>query len=89
MKKPFHHVFITVKWKKQSNETMRFKVTLGKKPIHSELVSCVGWTTADELFSCADDHKVLKINLITDETKEVGCFKRKGKMKRKKENKQN
>ena len=50
---------------------MRFKVTLGKKPIHSELVSCVGWTTADELFSCADDHKVLKINLITDETKEV------------------
>jgi len=50
---------------------MRFKVTLGKKPIHSELVSCVGWTTADELFSCADDHKVLKTNLITDETKEV------------------
>ena len=54
---------------------MRFKVTLGKKAIHSELVSCVGWTTADELFSCADDHKVLKINLISDESKEVSLWR--------------
>ena len=50
---------------------MRFKVSLAKKPIHNELASCVGWATADELFSCADDHKVLKTNLISDETKDV------------------
>lgn len=33
-----------------------------------ELVSCVGWTTADELYSCSEDHKILKWNLLTNET---------------------
>ncbi|MED6278634.1 Intraflagellar transport protein 80 [Characodon lateralis] len=35
---------------------------------HSELVSCVGWTTADELYSCSEDHQILKWNLLTNET---------------------
>lgn len=33
-----------------------------------ELVSCVGWTTADELYSCSEDHQILKWNLLTNET---------------------
>ncbi|NXM70313.1 IFT80 protein, partial [Serilophus lunatus] len=36
-----------------------------------DLVSCVGWTTADELFSCSDDHQILKWNPLTSETTPV------------------
>ncbi|PIK37913.1 putative intraflagellar transport protein [Apostichopus japonicus] len=35
---------------------------------HSELVSCVAWTTSEELYSCSDDHQILKWNLVSDET---------------------
>lgn len=35
---------------------------------HTELVSCVGWITADELYTCSEDHQVLKWNLLTNET---------------------
>ncbi|KAL7842751.1 hypothetical protein SRHO_G00244400 [Serrasalmus rhombeus] len=47
---------------------MRFKTSLLKEPKHTELVSCVGWTTADELYSCSEDHQILKWNLLTNET---------------------
>lgn len=35
---------------------------------HRELVSCVGWTTADELYSCSEDHQILRWNLLNNET---------------------
>ncbi|XP_047130740.2 intraflagellar transport protein 80 homolog isoform X1 [Hydra vulgaris] len=38
---------------------MRLKVSLFKE-IHTEIVTCVGWLNADELFSAGDDHKVVK-----------------------------
>ncbi|NWI87343.1 IFT80 protein, partial [Pitta sordida] len=38
---------------------------------HKELVSCVGWTAADELYSCSDDHQILKWNPLTSETSRV------------------
>ncbi|XP_030599501.1 intraflagellar transport protein 80 homolog [Archocentrus centrarchus] len=47
---------------------MRLKTSLLKEPKHKELVSCVGWTTADELYSCSEDHQILKWNLLTSET---------------------
>ncbi|KAK6478690.1 intraflagellar transport protein 80-like protein isoform X1 [Huso huso] len=50
---------------------MRLKTSLLKEPKHKELVSCVGWTTADELYSCSEDHLVLKWNLLTNETTQV------------------
>uniref|UniRef100_A0A8V0X4F0 Intraflagellar transport 80 n=1 Tax=Gallus gallus TaxID=9031 RepID=A0A8V0X4F0_CHICK len=50
---------------------MRLKTSLLKEPKHKELVSCVGWTTADELYSCSDDHQILKWNLLTSETSRV------------------
>lgn len=31
-------------------------------------MSCVGWTTADEVYSCSEDHQILKWNLLTSET---------------------
>nr|XP_029529971.1 intraflagellar transport protein 80 homolog [Oncorhynchus nerka] len=47
---------------------MRLKTSLLKEPKHKELVSCVGWTTADELYSCSEDHQILRWNLLTSET---------------------
>ncbi|XP_044147988.1 intraflagellar transport protein 80 homolog [Bufo gargarizans] len=47
---------------------MRLKTSLLKEPKHKELVSCVGWTSADELYSCSDDHQILKWNLLNGET---------------------
>ncbi|XP_071838228.1 intraflagellar transport protein 80 homolog [Apostichopus japonicus] len=47
---------------------MRLKTSLAKEPKHSELVSCVAWTTSEELYSCSDDHQILKWNLVSDET---------------------
>uniref|UniRef100_A0AAR2IHX4 Intraflagellar transport 80 homolog (Chlamydomonas) n=1 Tax=Pygocentrus nattereri TaxID=42514 RepID=A0AAR2IHX4_PYGNA len=45
---------------------MRFKTSLLKEPKH--ILFCVGWTTADELYSCSEDHQILKWNLLTNET---------------------
>uniref|UniRef100_A0A8D0B0J4 Intraflagellar transport protein 80 homolog n=1 Tax=Salvator merianae TaxID=96440 RepID=A0A8D0B0J4_SALMN len=50
---------------------MRLKISLLKEPKHKELVSCVGWTTADELYSCSDDHQIMKWNLLNGETTQV------------------
>ncbi|XP_068173450.1 intraflagellar transport protein 80 homolog [Antennarius striatus] len=50
---------------------MRLKTSLLQEPKHKELVSCVGWTTADELFSCSEDHQILRWNLLTTETTPV------------------
>ncbi|XP_072330576.1 intraflagellar transport protein 80 homolog isoform X5 [Scyliorhinus torazame] len=50
---------------------MRLKTSLLKEPKHKELVSCVGWTTADELYSSSDDHQILKWNLLTNETAQI------------------
>ncbi|XP_077344190.1 intraflagellar transport protein 80 homolog isoform X1 [Lithobates pipiens] len=47
---------------------MRLKTSLLKEPKHKELVSCVGWTSADELYSCSDDHQIMKWNLLNGET---------------------
>ncbi|CAH1781800.1 unnamed protein product [Owenia fusiformis] len=51
---------------------MRFKTTLQKEPKHTELVSCVGWITPDELFSGSDDHAIIRWNLLgASDTKQV------------------
>ncbi|XP_032924268.1 intraflagellar transport protein 80 homolog [Catharus ustulatus] len=50
---------------------MRLKTSLLKEPKHKDLVSCVGWTTADELYSCSDDHQIMKWNPVTSETTRV------------------
>ena len=36
--------------------------------LHSELVSCVGWTSPEEVYSAGDDHQILKWNLLTNES---------------------
>ena len=31
-------------------------------------MSSVGWTSADELYSCSEDHQILKWNVLTGDT---------------------
>ncbi|XP_069692429.1 intraflagellar transport protein 80 homolog isoform X2 [Periplaneta americana] len=50
---------------------MRFKTSLLKEPKHSDLVGCVGWNNTEEVYSCGDDHVILKWNLVTKETIKV------------------
>uniref|UniRef100_A0A673BIA5 Uncharacterized protein n=1 Tax=Sphaeramia orbicularis TaxID=375764 RepID=A0A673BIA5_9TELE len=50
---------------------MRLKTSLLKEPKHILFIYCVGWTTADELYSCSEDHQILKWNLLTSETSQV------------------
>uniref|UniRef100_H0WDL4 Intraflagellar transport protein 80 homolog n=1 Tax=Cavia porcellus TaxID=10141 RepID=H0WDL4_CAVPO len=44
---------------------MRLKISLLKEP------NCVGWTTAEELYSCSDDHQIVKWNLLASETSQI------------------
>ena len=46
---------------------MRLKTTVQKTAKHSELVACVGWLNADEVYSAGDDHQVVKWNQLTGE----------------------
>ena len=47
---------------------MKLKLTVGRDPKHSGMASGVGWATSEEVFSCADDHQLLRWNLISGET---------------------
>ncbi|XP_018007068.1 intraflagellar transport protein 80 homolog [Hyalella azteca] len=47
------------------------EVTLQGKPRHSDAVSCVAWVTPDELYSCGNDHQLLRWNVPSGETSKV------------------
>lgn len=47
---------------------MKLKLSLQKEPKHSDLVSCVGWGSATELYSIGDDHQILKWDFQTGDT---------------------
>ncbi len=51
---------------------MRLKTSNLKESKHSELVSCVSWMSPDDVVSIADDQKILKWNLVTAETAQLG-----------------
>ncbi|XP_067007363.2 intraflagellar transport protein 80 homolog [Anabrus simplex] len=50
---------------------MRFKTFLPDESKHSELVSGVGWYSNEEIYSCGDDHVLLKWNLVKNTTDKV------------------
>uniref|UniRef100_A0A8D9EYB4 Intraflagellar transport protein 80 homolog n=1 Tax=Cacopsylla melanoneura TaxID=428564 RepID=A0A8D9EYB4_9HEMI len=47
---------------------MKFKIAVTKHPDQTEVMSCVDWNGLDELFSCSDDHLVLKWNLVNKDS---------------------
>ena len=50
---------------------MRFKTSNLRESCHTELVSCVGWASPDDVYSVADDHQILRWNLVSAETQKV------------------
>ncbi|XP_068621088.1 intraflagellar transport protein 80 homolog [Battus philenor] len=46
---------------------MRLKVSSLKNAKHVGAVICVSWNNTEDVFSCGDDHKLLKWNLATNE----------------------
>ncbi|KAK6042742.1 hypothetical protein COOONC_19752 [Cooperia oncophora] len=44
---------------------MRLKVSHARSPRHLDSVTAVGWASGDEIFSCADDHILLKWKLAS------------------------
>ena len=50
---------------------MRFKTSNIKEAKHTELVSCVGWASPDDVISIGDDHQILRWNLVSAETVKV------------------
>ncbi len=51
---------------------MRLKTSNLKDPKHTDLVSCVSWMSPDDVVSIADDGKILKWNLVSAETTQIG-----------------
>ena len=47
---------------------MRLKVNIPKNARHTDVASCVAWSSADEIISCSDDHQMSRTNLLQDET---------------------
>ncbi|KAJ1520245.1 hypothetical protein ONE63_004452 [Megalurothrips usitatus] len=50
---------------------MRFKTSLAKEPKHTDFVTCVDWNTTEEVYSCSDDHTLLRWNLMNGETVKI------------------
>ncbi|XP_063236778.1 intraflagellar transport protein 80 homolog isoform X2 [Bacillus rossius redtenbacheri] len=50
---------------------MKFKTSNLDDPKHNALVCCVGWCNAEEVYSCGDDHLLLRWNPATKETATV------------------
>ncbi|KAF5299047.1 hypothetical protein FQA39_LY11593 [Lamprigera yunnana] len=53
---------------------MRFKVTLAKLPAHDCAVTSVGWSSAEEVYSAGDDHKLLSWSVSNNESSKVTDF---------------
>ncbi|XP_077295426.1 intraflagellar transport protein Oseg5 [Arctopsyche grandis] len=47
---------------------MKFKISKFNEPKHKSIVSCISWNNTEEVFSCGDDHILLKWNLVTNES---------------------
>ncbi|XP_064394634.1 intraflagellar transport protein 80 homolog [Halichondria panicea] len=50
---------------------MKLKISLQKDKKHSDIVTCVGWASSDELYSVSDDHQILRWDFNSGETHQV------------------
>ncbi|XP_059058155.1 intraflagellar transport protein 80 homolog isoform X1 [Achroia grisella] len=53
---------------------MKLKISSFKEPKHVGVVICVSWNNTEDVFSCGDDHKLLKWNLVNSECMVVMTF---------------
>ncbi|XP_050670517.1 intraflagellar transport protein 80 homolog isoform X3 [Leptidea sinapis] len=53
---------------------MKLKISSFKEPKHTGSFTCVCWINTEDVFSCGDDHKLYKWNLINNECLLVTTF---------------
>ncbi|CAK1544237.1 unnamed protein product [Leptosia nina] len=53
---------------------MKLKISTFKEPKHIGIVTCVCWNNTEDVFSCGDDHKLLKWNLVNNECMTITTF---------------
>ncbi|CAH1115731.1 unnamed protein product [Psylliodes chrysocephalus] len=53
---------------------MRFKITLAEKPSHKAPVTCVGWSSTEEVYSAGDDCQVLSWSVSTNQSTRITKF---------------
>ncbi len=53
---------------------MKLKISLAREPKHKDISSAVGWATSDEVLSAADDHNLLRWNLVSGETSNLASL---------------
>ncbi|XP_028134909.1 intraflagellar transport protein 80 homolog isoform X1 [Diabrotica virgifera virgifera] len=53
---------------------MRFKITLAEKPSHKAPVTCVGWSSTEEVYSAGDDYQILSWAVSTNQSTRVTKF---------------
>lgn len=53
---------------------MRFKISLAKEPTHNASVTCIGWSSAEEVYSAGEDNKLLSWSVSNNESSKVTAF---------------
>ncbi|KAJ8980063.1 hypothetical protein NQ317_012903 [Molorchus minor] len=53
---------------------MRFKIFVSQKPSHSAPVTCVGWSSTEEVYSAGDDNQLLSWSVSTNQSTKITQF---------------
>nr|XP_023025824.1 intraflagellar transport protein 80 homolog [Leptinotarsa decemlineata] len=53
---------------------MRFKISLAEKPSHRAPVTCVGWSSTEEVYSAGDDSQLLSWSVSTNQSTKITQF---------------
>ena len=48
---------------------MKLKLNISNDAKHEDVVSCVAWSSSDQVLACSDDHTISKTNLMSGEKK--------------------
>ncbi|XP_068902733.1 intraflagellar transport protein 80 homolog [Tenebrio molitor] len=50
---------------------MKFKISLAKSPSHSAPVTCVGWSSTEEVYSAGDDNQILSWSVSNNQSRKI------------------
>ncbi|RZC39328.1 intraflagellar transport protein 80 -like [Asbolus verrucosus] len=50
---------------------MKFKISLAKNPSHSAPVTCVGWSSTEEVYSVGDDNQILSWSVSNNQSTKI------------------
>ncbi|KAJ3655370.1 hypothetical protein Zmor_014503 [Zophobas morio] len=53
---------------------MKFKISIAKNPSHSAPVTCVGWSSTEEVYSAGDDNQLLSWSVSNNQSRKLSHF---------------